>query len=89
MTPLALRTGCRIRTTDGGTKMDWWRPGAPIGLVLNTVSAAMTYKLPRPLTLEPGDQFEVELTVPPAANVENPDVYSIGLALNGYAAIEG
>jgi hypothetical protein len=89
MTPLALRTGCRIRTTDGGTKMDWWRPGAPIGLVLNTVSPAMTYKLPRPLTLEPGDQFEVELTVPPAANVENPDVYSIGLALNGYAAIEG
>jgi hypothetical protein len=89
MTPLSLRTGCRIRTTDGGTKMDWWRPGAPIGLVLNTVSAAMTYKLPRPLTLEPGDQFEVELTVPPAANVENPDVYSIGLALNGYAAIEG
>jgi hypothetical protein len=89
MTPLALRTGCRIRTTDGGTKMDWWRPGAPIGLVLNTISPAMTYKLPRPLTLEPGDQFEVELTVPPTTGVESTDTYSIGVALNGYAAIQG
>lgn len=89
MTPLALRTGCRIRTTDGGTKMDWWRPGAPIGLVLNTVSPAMTYRLPRPLTMEPGDQFEVELTVPPTTREEPSDTYSIGVALNGYAVIEG
>lgn len=89
VTPLALRTGCRIRTTDGGTKMDWWRPGAPIGLVLNTVSPAMTYRLPRPLTMEPGDQFEVELTVPPTTRVEPSDTYSIGVALNGYAVIEG
>lgn len=89
VTPLALRTGCRIRTTDGGTKMDWWRPGAPIGLVLNTVSPAMTYRLPRPLTMEPGDQFEVELTVPPTTRGEPADVYSIGVALNGYAVIEG
>lgn len=92
MTPLALRTGCRIRTTDGGTKMDWWRPGAPIGLVLNTISPAMTYRLPRPLTLEPGDQMEVELTIPastPFVEPESPDTYSIGVALNGYAAIQG
>jgi len=89
MTALALRTGCRIRTTDGGTKMDWWRPGAPIGLVLNTISPAMTYRLPRPLTLEPGDQLEVEITVPPTTGVEPADIYSIGVALNGYAAIQG
>lgn len=91
ITPLALRTGCRVRTTDGGTKMDWWRPGAPIGLVLNTVSPAMTYRLPRPLTMEPGDQFEVELTIPPnaAGEGQDADVYSIGVALNGYAVIEG
>lgn len=91
MTPLSLRTGCRIRTTSGGTKMDWWRLGAPIGLVLNTISAALTYRLPRPITLEPGDQMEVELTVPPnTAGVEQqPDTYSIGVALNGYAVIQG
>jgi hypothetical protein len=91
MTPLSLRTGCRVRTTDGGTKMDWWRPGAPIGLVLNTISAALTYRLPRPLTLEPGDQMEVELTVPPntAGEGQQADTYSIGVALNGYAAIQG
>jgi hypothetical protein len=49
----------------------------------------MTYRLPRPLTLEPGDQFEVELTVPPTTGVEPADTYSIGVALNGYAAIQG
>lgn len=90
MTPLSLRTGCRIRTTDGGTKADWWRPGAPCALVFTHITPAQVYRLPQPITLEPGDQLEVELTIPAqTTSAQVPETYSIGIAFNGYAAIEG
>jgi len=91
ITPLSMRTGCRIRTADGGTKADWWRPGAPLALVMTHITPAQVYRLPQPLTLEPGDQLEVELELPGATPVaEQPtETYSIGIAFNGYAAIEG
>jgi hypothetical protein len=90
MTPLSLRAGCRIRSVDGGSKADWWRPGAPIALVFTHVTPAQVYKLPRPITLMPGDQLEVELNIPAQTPADvNAETYSIGIAFNGYAAIEG
>ena len=90
ITPLSLRAGCRIRSVDGGSKADWWRPGAPIALVFTHITPAQVYKLPRPITLMPGDQLEVELNIPAHTPADvGAETYSIGIAFNGYAAIEG
>lgn len=88
LTSVALRMGCRIRTTDGGTKADWWRPGAPIGLVFTTITPALVYRMPKPITLSPGDAIQLHLEVINASEFA-PFTFQVGVALNGYAAIEG
>lgn len=86
--PLSMRTGCRIRCTDGGSSGHWWwRPGAPLALVLDTIGPANVIKLPEPVILGQGEQLEVELELPAQAGKQT--TYQVGVAFNGYATIEG
>lgn len=94
--PLSLRTGVRARVRAGGSQTEWWEPGAPLALVMPTITPASVYTLERPITLAPGDQMEIELAVPPEQLVavdQGPDVlapatYKVGVAANGFVAIE-
>ena len=84
---LATRTGCRIRSVNGGSKTWWWRPGAPLGLVFDHISPANVYQMPKEITLGPGEQLEVEMVFP--AQTSDPTNYQIGISFNGFAAIQG
>lgn len=94
-TPLSMRVGTRIRTQGSGSNTWWWRPGAPLALVFDTITPAVVMDLPRPFTLRPNEQITVEMEFPP--NVTDASVppqtfqttYHIGCSLNGFAAIEG
>jgi hypothetical protein len=92
ITPMSMRLPSRARMTDGGTGAWWWRPGAPLALVCPTITPALVYDLPEPITLGPGDDLEVEIQTPGPVTVggtpETP-VYQVGVGLCGYAAIEG
>ena len=84
----------RIRTTDGGSGRYWWRPGAPIALVLDHITPAFVYELPVPITVGPGDALDVELEVPlsttfPDDGTATTPTFNLGVSFNGYAAIEG
>jgi hypothetical protein len=91
--PLSTRIGTRVRTTNGGSGDWWWRPGAPLALVFDTITPAVVYALPEPIELEPGDTLAVDLSVPPARTGDDqtlaPTEYQIGISFNGFAAIEG
>ncbi len=93
--PASLRMGSRVRTTNAGSGEDWWRPGAPLALTLDTITPAAVFMLPFPITLTPGDTLDVELVipgVPPPAVLPPLEVqraYNVGISLNGWAAIEG
>jgi len=90
--PLSTRLGARIKTEHGGSQTWWWRPGAPLALVMDTITPAAVYELPYPLTLQRGDSLEVELRLPPVTGLNgNPSrrMMNVGIALNGWAAIEG
>lgn len=84
---LAMRTGCRIRSVNSGSKTWWWRPGAPLGLVFDYLTPANVYHLPEEITLGPGEQLDVEMVFPP--HIDDPTNFQIGIAFNGYAAIQG
>ncbi len=89
--PLALKTPVRARTTNGGSKAWWWRPWAPLALVCPTITPAQVYQLPVPITLEPGDNMEIQLEVPAPITIDGNDIfptYTLGVSLTGYAAIE-
>jgi hypothetical protein len=86
--PLSLRTGCRIRTNNGGSSGHWWwRPGAPLALVLDTITPATVVRLPEPIVLVHGEQLEVELELPTQSGKVT--TYMVGVSFNGYATIEG
>ncbi len=90
---LAMRIAARARTRGGGTQAWWWREGAPLALVMPTITPASVIKLARPITIAPGDQLEVELRIPPqlpdATNVLAEATYSVGIGFNGHAVIAG
>lgn len=91
--PLSLRLGTRVRSTGAGSGEYWWREGAPLGLVFDTITPATVYRLPQPITLAKGDSLDVELELPAVAG-ELPDdirqcVCNVGVSFNGYATIEG
>lgn len=87
--PLSMRTGCRMRTVNGGSSGHWWwRPGAPLALVFDTITPANVIPLQEPITLGPGEQLNVELEVPGIDTETFTSNYSIGVAFNGYATIE-
>lgn len=89
--PLSLRTGCRVRTVSGGSREYWWRPGAPLALVLDTITPALVYELAEPITMPPGEQLDLEVQVPgtTVGQGEDQPTFHIGVSLNGFAAIEG
>jgi hypothetical protein len=89
--PLATRVGTRVRNISGSGEW-WWRPGAPIALVMDTITPALVYKLPSAITLGPGDTLDVEMRFPAVLleQMEGDDIsFQIGISFNGYAAIEG
>lgn len=85
--PLGNQIVSRIRTVDGGSGQWWWRPGAPVGLVFDTITEANVYPLPYPITLGPGEQLEVEAEFDRVIAGAGASV--VGISFNGYAAIEG
>lgn len=86
--PLSMRVGTRVRTVNGGSGTWWWRPGAPLCLVLDTHTPANVFELERPIVLAPGDQLDLQIEVP--ANIPNFNTtFHLGVAFNGFAAIEG
>ncbi len=85
----SMRVGCRAMNASARRK--WWRDGAPLGLVLDTLTPATVVKLPYPITLAPWDTLEVEALFPEVPNFD--DEYSqqmqFGISFNGHRAIEG
>ena len=82
--------GSRIRTVNGGSKMYWWRPGAPLALTLDTITPAHVYQLPRPITLSPNDTLDVEMEFPgPSGTLSLDPRYQVGISFNGWSPIEG
>jgi hypothetical protein len=86
--PVSMRVGCAARSVNGGSTDDWWRPGAPLALVLDTITPAVVYRLPQPITLSPGDVLDVEVAAP-GLTFATAESYQIGVSFNGYAPIEG
>jgi len=92
MESLAGKIGTRIRTADGGTKEWWWRPGAPLSLVADTITPATVYKLAMPITLSPEDSLDVRAIIPAIPNLPQATAartMNIGISFNGFATIEG
>lgn len=92
ISPLAMRVATRARMRNGGSGEWWWRPGAPLALVQPTITPALVYQLPTPITLAPGDTLDVELQVQRPITIGINTIaqkYNLGLSLCGYAAIEG
>lgn len=101
LSQLSTRMGCRARVVDGPNSDWWWRPGAPVALVMDTITPAVVYELPQPIALGPGDTLEVTLSFPsayPEGEAGLPEdvvpilqaaSYQVGIAFNGYAAVEG
>lgn len=90
--PMALRTATRVRTRNGGTGTYWWRPGCPLGLVANEITPALTYDLPVPITLEPGDCLDLQMFGTFGVEVGQATLlptYNLGVALTGFAIIQG
>jgi hypothetical protein len=94
--PLSQRIGCGITITNGVSGEAWWRPGAPCALVLDSITPALVYDLTEPITLDPGATLEVEdlldkQTLFLLGGVEDRlrNNFSLGIAFNGFAAIEG
>jgi hypothetical protein len=91
-----LKTGVRARTTNGGSNAWWWRNDhegwAPVALVTPDITPANVYRLPKPITLEQGDGFELELEVPGPIVIEDTLIeptYTVGVSFTGYATISG
>ena len=86
---LANFVGVRARMTEGGTKEEWWRPGMPLSLCCHDQTPALIHELPVPFTMEPGEQLEVFVNIPAAADLEVAETYSVAVAVLGFATIEG
>jgi len=90
--PFATKIGTRARTRNGGSGEWWWRPGAPLALVTPTMTPAMVHRLPEQITLNPGEELDVELQFPVGPTIEGTlyrPTYTVGVSFTGYAVIEG
>lgn len=86
----ASSIGCRMRAVHAPGSNDWWwRPGAPVCLVLDTITDALVYDLPEPITLSMGETLDVTMVVPGATTTGAAGKYQVGIALNGWTAVEG
>jgi hypothetical protein len=100
ISPLATRVGSRVKCVNFGSQADWWRPGAPLALTFDSITPALVYRLPQPVTLQPGDCFVVEALFPgpnyfssfgyvATGESEGASKYALGISFNGFAAVEG
>ena len=95
LSALSTRLGCRARMAKGVNTDWWWRPGAPMALVLDTITPALVYELPEPITLGPGESLNVEGRFPGIeyfGNTQGDDdekQFQVGISFNGFTAIEG
>lgn len=87
--PVAFRCGSRIRSVDGASLRDWWRPGAPLSITHTDIGPALTFELPQPLTLLPEDALDVEFELRPPRPTFSRGVVSIAVGFNGHALIDG
>lgn len=91
--PASMRVGCRVQTVGGGSNRDWWRPGAPLCLVLDTITPAVVYELEKPFTLGPGDTLDVMLELPGVSGLGDVEpfakMFQLGVSFNGWAQIGG
>jgi hypothetical protein len=92
--PVSQSVGISARVTNGGGGgAHWWRPGAPIALVLDSITPAVVYELDEAVTLGPGDTFDMQVKIPGLA-FEGGDRtlaerFTLGISLNGFAVIKG
>lgn len=87
---ISNQIGCRARATHAPGSNDWWwRPGAPAGLVLDTITDALVYDLPEPITLSQGETLDVTMVVPAASTTGAASGYQVGISFNGWTAVEG
>jgi hypothetical protein len=88
--PLSMRVGTRVRLANAGSNTWWWRPGAPLCLVFDSITPANVYQLHEPITIGPGDTLDVQMEFPPASpGGLFTDRLQFGISFNGFAAIEG
>lgn len=86
--PIALRMGSRVRSVDGASLRDWWRPGAPLAITHTDIGPGLALELPRPLMLLPEDALDVEFEfLRPLDGVSG--TLSLAVGFNGHAIIEG
>lgn len=86
---ISTRIGIRVRAVHSPVGNWWWRPGAPLALVLDTMTPALVYELPDPITLAPGDVLTAGLELPGGTDSAGPQGWQVGLSFNGYTVIEG
>jgi hypothetical protein len=87
---MASRLGCRARATHAPGSNDWWwRPGAPLCLVMDTITDALVYDLPQPITLSQGETLDVTMFVPGATAAAAGPGYQVGISFNGWTSVEG
>ena len=96
--PLSTRIGTRVRLVGGPANDWWWHPGAPMALVMDTITPASVYWLDEPITLMPGDSLDVSVDVRTGAPLNDGGIdyarayaaaYQFGISFNGFAAISG
>ena len=87
--PIAFRCGSRVRSVDGASLRDWWRPGAPLSITHTDIGPAMAFELPQPLTLLPEDALDVEFELRQPRSDASRGVVSIAVGFNGHALIDG
>lgn len=86
----ASMIGCRARAVHAPGSNDWWwRQGAPVSLVLDTITSALVYDLPEPITLSQGECLDVSMLVPGEAAASFATGYQVGISFNGWTAVEG
>lgn len=79
------RVPIRARHVVGGVEKVWWRPGAPVSLVLPSFGPALRHRFPRPLELKMGETLDVEMVTPPADASGDGIRVQLGVSLVGYA----
>jgi len=94
LAPLSMRIGSEASTSDGVSNNEWWTPGAPLCLTYDTITPALVYELPQPITLGPGEGLQVEASCPHYRdNLSGTSTQTcagqVGISFNGYSKIEG
>ncbi len=90
----------RARVQQGGTNTWWWREGAPLALVMPTITPCPVYRFPKPITLGLGEGLTVTGEIPtdglyPATSFESGDdeftyeSHALYVSVCGYACIPG